>query len=903
MDEKKIPFSSYQEFEEAVLESKKGLHDIVEQRLSAIFRQLYPDAFVKMESNFAVKGRADMVVHLKDKIVHIELIASKEMVNRDVKLLKRSRCDIQLVILMDDEIDDKVAYEYHDELDSRDILPDHFQRFKLSEVLVKDKEERFIERLKQALEPKIILEPRLIHITESEPNWVGRKEELTRLNQCYQAKEIKIVALVGWGGFGKTTIARKWYEMLSKNNIQPDGIFGWSFYKNRSQDAFLEASLDYLSQGNPEVRELRNAPARFAKLTEYLNKGRFLFILDGLEVIQEDRQSDKFGNLKDTSMQGFLQNWAGGEIRESFCLITTRVPMTDLKNWENKGYISINIEELKREDGIELFKRWKIKGEEDELGRLVEEYGSHALSLTLVAGFLNDFCNRDAKRAKEIPFYEMKDEENKALRILRAYDERLTNEQRIFLQIFSCFLRPIDDDAINQVFRKEIKLKDGTVFNESLVSMSEFEFKQMGHHLEERRLIYKGTTHPLIKNYFEKGLAKEARIAINRRLYHYIGSLAPEIPKSLEEMQPLFEQIYHGCKAGMYQEAYWDVYIEKVQRGDEGFLVKKLGAWETDLSLIQNFFSCGDFQKEPLVTEIGDKSYLLNGAGFSMRMLGRLKEAEGLYKKGIKIDISQEDWKNASVGYRNLAGLQIRTGNLTQAKEGSSEAIRLSKKAGNVGDECTSTAFLAYTLFLSGDMAKAGIEFEKASTFQRKVGPPARFLYSRIGIWYSDFLLSQGKIQEALDVTNENLRICERNNWIDIINLCHRSLASIFRHLKDFKEAEENATAALEGARKTGRQDIEAESLIELARIKLEQGQYLEAESTINQALRICQRSGYRLYESDAEVVLARAYLGLGEIDKAKDFANSAYTKAKGMGYQLARNEAEHLLSEMEKAI
>ncbi len=308
MNKNKIPFSSYQEFKEAFPKFKKGLHNIVERRLEVIFRELYPNSFVKIESNFAVKGRADMIIHLKNKTVHIELIASKEMVNRDVKLLVRSLCNVRIVILMDDEIDDKVAYEYHDELHSRNLPPDYFPRFKLSDVLVKDREEGFKERLKEVLEPKPILEPRLIHITKSEPNWVGREEEVTKISQAYQSEEIKVVALVGWGGFGKTALARRWYELLKENNIQPDGIFGWSFYKNKSLDAFLEASLDYLSQGSQEVKELKTAPVRFAKLKEYLNKGKFLFILDGLEEIQEDRQSDKFGSLRDTSMQGFLQN-------------------------------------------------------------------------------------------------------------------------------------------------------------------------------------------------------------------------------------------------------------------------------------------------------------------------------------------------------------------------------------------------------------------------------------------------------------------------------------------------------------------------------------------------------------------------------------------------------------------
>ncbi|MFH0775096.1 MAG: HNH endonuclease [bacterium] len=758
------------------------------------------------------------------------------------------------------------------------------------------------------------LEPRLIHITEPEPNWVGRKEELARLNQCYQTKEIRVVALVGWGGFGKTTIARKWYEELSKNNIFPDGIFGWSFYKNRSQDAFLEASLDYLSQGNPEVRELRNAPARFAKLEEYLNKGKFLFILDGLEEIQEDNQSDKFGKMKDTSMQGFLQSWAGGAIRESFCLITTRFPMTDLKDCKNKGYEPINIEELKKEDGIELFKKRGVKGGNDELGRLVNEYGGHALSLTLVAGFLNDFCNGEAKMANEIPFYEMKDEENKTLRILKAYDERLTQGQQVFLQIFSCFLRPIDDDAISQVFRKEIRLDDGRVFNESLISIPDFEFKQMIHHLEERRLIYKGTTHPIIRGYFEKSLSKEARMAINRRLYHYTGGLAPEQPETLEEMQPLFEQVYHGCSAGMYDEVFNDVYREKIYRMEERFITHKLGAWETNLSLVKMFFPNSDLSKMPLVSKKDAQSFLFNEAGLALLNTGRPKEAEEPFLTGVKMTIEAKDWKNASMGYQNLADLQFRTGRLKESLETVKEALKMTEEAKFDKYIVYSKAYLAWIFYLLGKTKEAENCFREADELEKKISGDR--LYSLRGVQYADFLISIKRTDEALKLTLANLKICQNvlKNPNDICR-CHRILSAIERIKGNKKEARIHLQNSLEIAKRVGMPFLEIEALLESGRLHLDMERYENAISDANYVLKLCSRTGFLLYEPDAELILAKAYLSvecsvhdtacIDTVDalqnKAKSLAQSAYDKADLMGYHLPKLEAIELANKFKE--
>ena len=149
----------------------------------------------------------------------------------------------------------------------------------------------------------------------------------------------------------------------------------------------------------------------------------------------------------------------------------------------------------------------------------------------------------------------------------------------------------------------------------------------------DRRLISKDkdktyATHPLIKNYFESIFEKEDKKLCHKRIYQYIGGYAPERAETLEEMQPLFEQVYHGCAAGLYDEVYEDVYWEKIYRREEYFITHKLGAWETDLSLVRTFFPEGDLSQMPLVSKKRDQSWLLNVAGLALLDTGRPKEAE-----------------------------------------------------------------------------------------------------------------------------------------------------------------------------------------------------------------------------------------------------------------------------------
>jgi hypothetical protein len=95
-------------------------------------------------------------------------------------------------------------------------------------------------------------------------------------------------------------------------------------------------------------------------------------------------------------------------------------------------------------------------------------------------------------------------------------------------------------------------------------------------------------THPLVREYFSEQLRSrrtEAWKESNRRLYHYYRTLAPELPDSFRDMEPLFLAVICGCNAGMFREALHEVYIPRIQRGGAFFAAKILGAGGTLLSL------------------------------------------------------------------------------------------------------------------------------------------------------------------------------------------------------------------------------------------------------------------------------------------------------------------------------
>jgi len=737
--------------------------------------------------------------------------------------------------------------------------------------------------------------------TPPEPNFVGRKEMLETITNWYKDPNVRIGALIGWGGVGKSALLRKWYDSLCENNVQPDGIFWWGYYRNALLDSFLDSLLEYLAQDRIDLSEIKSTWQKTDKIKDYLQEGEYLIILDGLEQMQKGEESgDEFGCMAHrecTELLRFLADTKG----KGLCLITTRYPLTDLKNYKGLSYKNIEIERLELEDARELFKKVGVKGDQDEIDAVVEEYGGHALSLTLLSGYLVQDFGGDIKKAKMIPpFYSDEEAGGKAHRILLWYAQQLDEAQQIFMKLFSLFRTVVSEREFEGVFRTKME----TEVNKALIDMSEFSFKRMVDNLCDRRLIQKGSdntysTHPLIKGYFESIFNEQDKRLCHKRIYQFIGSYAPELPETLEEMKPLFEQVYHGCCAEFYYEVCNDVLAEKIDRR-EGFIVFKLGAWETALSLIKTFFPEGDLSQLPLVSKKSWQGWLLNNAGISLLSTGRPKEAEEPFKTSINLYIEYDQIAYASVGYQNLADLQFRTGRLEMGLDSAKKALELAEKASSDDDIITSKAYIAWILHLLGKNEEADDFFRQADELEKKIYDYG--FCSLRGVQYADFLLSTQRTAEALELTQANLNICQRNNWINDISICHRVLSLIERTKGNYDEAETHLQKALEIAKKIGVPYLEIEVLLESSRLHLDLEQYESAIQNANDVLKICSRTGFILYEPDAELILARAHLARKEIDKARTFAQSAYKKATEMHYHSPKTEAEQLLSTLKNS-
>jgi tetratricopeptide (TPR) repeat protein len=273
---------------------------------------------------------------------------------------------------------------------------------------------------------------------------------------------------------------------------------------------------------------------------------------------------------------------------------------------------------------------------------------------------------------------------------------------------------------------------------------------------------------------------------------------------------------------------YWPIYVEKIGGQPCGYKIRqKLGAWETDLSLVKNFFPEGDLSQMPLVSKKSDQSWLLNGAGLALLTTGRPKEAEEALKTAIDLYVEDNQIAYASVSYQNLADLQFRSGELASGLESAKNALDAAEKAKSDQYVVNSKAYIGWILHLMGKSKEAENESRQADELQLKIDGDR--LYSLIGVNYADFLISLKRIDEAFELTRANLEICQKKKWINDISSCRRCLGAIERIKGNHKGAEDHLQKAIEIARKVGVQDFEIEALFEFSRLHLDMERYENA--------------------------------------------------------------------------
>ena len=358
--------------------------------------------------------------------------------------------------------------------------------------------------------------------------------------------------------------------------------------------------------------------------------------------------------------------------------------------------------------------------------------------------------------------------------------------------------------------------------------------------------------------------------------------------------------VHHACLCGAYDEAE-SIHWERIDRRNEYYITQKLGAWEAELEITQEFFPGGDTSQEPLVSSPRDKAWILSVVGLCLDSTGRGNMADRFYERALAIYLESEDWANASVDYQNLSDLYCYRGDLARSLQAAGQALDLARRGGSKDFEKSSLARQAWACHLQGDLDKASQHFRDAEALERARDPSKSYLYSDIGIQHADHLKRRGEAGYARKVTDANFEICEGEHWPHDMSRCHRVLADLFADGGQQEMARESYAQALDLARSISSRLVLIEALLGRGRwyAKIIKDP-VAAFSDLTEALEYARAGGYRLYEADIRIGLAWAHLAAGDKAAARDEAGYARQLSQEMGYYWGNKDADEVLAEIE---
>jgi tetratricopeptide (TPR) repeat protein len=607
----------------------------------------------------------------------------------------------------------------------------------------------------------------------------GRRLELKRLREAWMSDDTRILSVVASGGTGKSALINAWLREMRESNYRgADRVLAWSFYSQGtkdnlvSADPFFNFALRWLEDDSSASL---NPFSRGIRLAQLIKERRFLLVLDGLEPLQHPLAAqDAGGILTDDSMRALLEelakpDWTG------LCLVTTRVPITDLQR--EKYAKRLDLDNLETSDAIDLLEHL-IGGSASlsELKEAVDDVRCHPLAVSLLGNFIRDAKSGDIRGRLDIESLTVDIHEGgHARRIMASYEKWLQRNNSLaelaILDLIGLFDRPAEENALTALIGDTEIVSPST----GLSRVGDVSWNASLDRLRRMGLLTAATpdapgsidAHPLVREHF-RDVARAGRVGFwtrgNRVLFEYFRSKAVAQPDDSASMSTLYAAVTHGCAAGLHQSVFDEVLLPRIWRDRRTiYSTRHIGMTGTDLVALSNYFDHRQWTELKKISLTATAEILIRtNAAVRLRQLGRLAEARRCFGKVVQMIIPDiatvEQLHDASYASAQYCELLTLAGRLTGNEGETDTALAAGRSAVHLSDRGDDAYFrmharstLAEVYFMIGDLSKAAETFEQALRIERDDRPRPPFLYSQGLYRYGYYLIETGRVEELLD--------------------------------------------------------------------------------------------------------------------------------------------------------
>lgn len=220
----------------------------------------------------------------------------------------------------------------------------------------------------------------------------GRTEELRTLKRWILQESCRLIALLGMGGMGKTSLSVKLAELVH----QEFHYLIWRSLRNAPPINELLTLLIKLLTHPQEVSLPETIDAKISALMGYLRQHRCLIILDNFESILSSNSEAGYYRPEYEAYGEFLHRI--GEANHQSCLIlTSREKPQEIALLEGQklSVRTLQLTGLKSKDGQELLKAKGLGSTEAAREKLLHRYQGNPLALKIVSTSIQELFDGD----------------------------------------------------------------------------------------------------------------------------------------------------------------------------------------------------------------------------------------------------------------------------------------------------------------------------------------------------------------------------------------------------------------------------------------------------------------------------------------------------------------------------
>jgi len=741
-------------------------------------------------------------------------------------------------------------------------------------------------------------------------HFYGREAELDFLNQSWDEGRLNVIAIASMVGSGKTALIERWRQRLASEGYRgANCVIVRSFDRqcsegeSTSSEMLLQSLLRWFEVSDPE----RGSPwEQGVRLAEHIQAQRTLLIIDALEMLQYG-PGPREGQLRDDGIFGMLNTLV--DFNPGLCVVTSRLPIVDLDGMPKERVCTCRLGPLPTPAGVELLNAWGVRGDIGELGMAVEEVHGHCLTITILGSYLREVYQGDVLRRNEAVLSEDQLHGHQIDTLLNAYEHWFEGTPELaVLFLLALFEGPADLYALAAL--RSTQVIEG--LTDIIFEVSNARWQQAVATLRRVGLIAEIDssepesldTHRFVREYFNRRLKAKNLLAWeagHSRLFEYFQQVAPELPFTLEDIEPLYRAVTHGCKAQRHHEAFYDVYQKRIDRGCF-WSVDQLGGIGVDLEALASFFEQRWHKLSTNLTS-SEQACILDLVSYRLQLLLRLQESVIPRTEVFRDYIRMENWQKATLSAGHLCEIYKATGRLCQALKYTEQAITLADKSNECGIKVSSRLRRAHILQCMGHTKKAHQLFDEAMLLYSN-DHANMVVTGFVGFYYFDHLANHGNYEDTLRYAEQLLEfsVGVSHRIIDIgLGYLAMGRAYLLRASQGdyLSECQNYLDRAVHFWKCSGSEDEMPRPLLLRAELYLLLTNYASCQADLHAAHSIIIRGNLRLFEVDYYIISARLCFSIGNFNEAQDDLRRARKLIAETGYR----QREAAVTELELTI